>query len=503
MPSNVEETKPSTAAAVPDAKLGACKGDHRFQMDDTTALTESDSHGRRGRVRLYLAVSSACMAALSFGLTLSYSSPALPDIRRRMPFSDSQGDWFGSLVTIGALFGGLAGGQLVNRIGRKDTILFAALGFVLGFLLIEMLPNPGLMFAGRALTGFSTGITALVVPVFVSEVSPAHIRGILNTICTIAVTSGVLLAYVLGKWLDYRWLATACMVPTVINVLTMPEVAESPRWLFHSGRSEEAMRSLQFYEGDGAKESFEMLQSHSSVPEAFSLAAFKLPYVYKPFLCVLLGMFLQQFSGISIVLFYTQDIFETAGSTIASADSAIIVGVVQVACGVLATLLIDRLGRKILLLFSCSVSCLSLVTLGAFYHLKDSVGPSFVAAYGWLPLLALCVYMLGYSVGLGPLPWMLMGEMLPPNIKGFATGISTAFNFGCGALILREYHSAMYLLGNDGLYWFYGANMALGFLLVLLFIPETKGKTLEEIEVSFGKTRQPAMPRATSDSVNA
>ncbi|EEC15128.1 sugar transporter, putative, partial [Ixodes scapularis] len=226
----------------------------------------------------------------------------------------------------------------------------------------------------------------------------------------------------------------------------MPEVAESPRWLFQSGRSEEAMRSLQFYEGDGAKESFEMLQSHSSVPEAFSLAAFKLPYVYKPFLCVLLGMFLQQFSGISIVLFYTQDIFETAGSTIASADSAIIVGMVQVACGVLATLLIDRLGRKILLLFSCSVSCLSLVTLGAFYHLKDS---------------------------------------------GFATGISTAFNFGCGALILREYHSTMYLLGNDGLYWFYGANMALGFLLVLLFIPETKGKTLEEIEVSFGKTRQP------------
>lgn len=472
-------------------------------MDDRSALTASDVHGRQGRVRLYLAVSSACMAALSFGLTLGYSSPALPDIRRRMPFSDSQGDWFGSLVTIGALFGGLAGGQLVNRIGRKDTILFAALGFVLGFLLIEMLPNPGVMFAGRALTGFSTGITALVVPVFVSEVSPAHIRGILNTVCTIAVTSGVLLAYILGKWLDYRWLATACMIPTVINVLTMPKVAESPRWLLQAGRSEEAMKSLQFYEGDDAKESFETLQSTSSVSESFSLADFKLPYVYKPFLCVLLGMYLQQFSGISIMLFYTQDIFETAGSTIESADSAIIVGVVQVACGLLATLLIDRLGRKMLLSFSCVVSCLSLVALGAFYNLKDSLGPSFVAAYGWLPLLALCAYMLGYSLGLGPLPWMLMGEMLPPKVKGFATGVSTAFNFGCGALIAREYHSMIYLFGNDGLYWFYASNMSVGFVLVQLFIPETKGKTLEEIEVLFGKTRQSAMPREALESINA
>ncbi|CAN7940781.1 unnamed protein product, partial [Ixodes hexagonus] len=441
-----------------------------------------------GRLRLYLALSSACMAALSFGLTLGYSSPALPDIRRRMAFSDSQEDLFGSLVNIGALFGGLAGGgQLVNKIGRKDTILLAGLGFVLGFLLIEMLPVPGLMFAGRALTGFSAGITALVLTIFVSEVSPAHIRGILNTVCAIAITSGVLMANVLGKWLGYRWLATACMVPTVLNVLTMPKVAESPRWLFQEGRVGEAMRSLQFYEGADAEESFEALRSSSSTSVKLSLAHFKLPQAYKSFLCVLLGMYLQQFSGITIMLYYTREIFKTAGSTIESADSAIIVGVVQVTTVLLTTFLVDRLGRKMLLLFSCGVTCLSLAALGAFYHLKDNLGPSFVATYGWLPLIALCTYMMGYSMGLGPQPWTLMGEMLPLNIKGFATGILTAFSFGCGALISREYHAMIQFLGNDGLYWFYGAHMALGFVLVLLFIPETKGKTLEEIEVSFGR----------------
>ncbi|KAK8782670.1 hypothetical protein V5799_015989 [Amblyomma americanum] len=465
----------------------------RLQMEDRRALTAPDEDRSPWRGPLLLAVGSACMGASSFGLTLSYSSPALPDIRRRMPFSDNQGDWFGSLVTLGALFGGLAGGQLVNGIGRKDTIIFSSLGFVLGFLLIEVSPQPMVMFVGRFLTGFSTGTTALVVPVFISEVSPPQIRGVLNTMCTIAVTSGVLMAYVLGKWLDYQWLATACMVPSVLMVLSMPFMADSPRWLLQAGRSEEALKALEFYEGaERAREEFDSLQASGSVVEAFSFADFKLPYIYKPFLCVLLGMFLQQFSGISIMLFYTQDIFESAGSTIESTDCTIIVGVVQVASGFLSTLLIERLGRKILLLASCFVSSISLVLLGISYHFKDLQGQDFLASYGWLPLLALCGFMVGYSVGLGPLPWMLMGEMLPLRVKGFATGVSTAFNFGCGALIAREYHSTMNLLGNDGIYWFYAAAMALGFVLVLMFIPETRGKTLEEIEVQFGKSANSA-----------
>lgn len=471
-------------------------------MEDTEALTASRDRGPH-RARLYLALTSACMASLSFGLTLSYSSPALPDIRRKMPFNNSQGDWFGSLVTIGALFGGLAGGQLVNRIGRKDTILFSSLGFVFGFLLIEMVPIPAVMFMGRALTGFSTGITALAVPVFISEVSPPDIRGILNTVNTIAVTSGVLLAYVMGKWLDYQWLSTACMIPTVFVVLSMPKISESPRWLLQVGRNVEALKAFHFYEGEGAKEDFESIQASSDVTEKFSFAALKLPYVYKAFLCVLLSMFLQQFSGISIMLFFTQDIFQSAGSTIAPADSAIIVGVVQVACGFLATLLIERLGRKVLLLVSCFVASLSLVLLGVFYHLSHSLGHAFVVSYGWLPLFSLCLYFFGYSIGLGPLPWNLMGEMLPLRVKGFATGICTAFNFGCGALIAREYHSTMYLLGEDGIYWFYGAVMALGFVLVLIFIPETKGKTLEEIEVLFGKTSVSGTFRETPESARA
>ncbi|KAL3196704.1 hypothetical protein MRX96_045105 [Rhipicephalus microplus] len=339
-----------------------------------------------------------------------------PDIRRRMPFSDNQGDWFGSLVTLGALFGGLVGGQLLSRLGRKDTIIFSSLGFAIGFLLIEATSLPIVMFLGRFLTGVSTGITAVALPVFVSE--PA-------------------------------------LCPPLVVVISMPFVADSPRWLIHAGRSEEALKALKFYEGeDRAREEFESLQAASTADEKFSLAEFKLPYVYKPFLCVLLGMFLQQFSGISIMLLYTQDIFESAGSTIESTDCTIIVGVVQVASGFMATLAIDRLGRKILLLVSCFVSSISLVLLGISYHFKDTQGQVFLASYGWLPLLALCGFMVGYSVGLGPLP---------------------------------EYHSTMRLLGNDGIYWFYGTVMALGFVLVLIFIPETRGKTLEEIEVQFGK----------------
>ncbi|XP_064471394.1 facilitated trehalose transporter Tret1-like [Ornithodoros turicata] len=439
------------------------------------------------KTRLYLAACSAFMSSISFGLTLSYSSPALPNIRQKIPISDSQNDWFGSLLSIGAALGGLAGGQLMNFVGRRGAMLFAALVYVVGFLLIEATLLIEVMFVGRLLTGIATGISAVVVPVFLSEVSPPDIRGVINTLGTVAVTSGVLLDFVFGKWLDFQWLAVACMVPSVILVFSMPFVAETPRWLLQTGKSEEAIAALRFYQGHDVKKEFDALSINVSNVEKFVIGEFKQPYIYKPFLITLLGMFLQQFSGIIIMLYYAQDIFTTAGSTIDAALSSIIIGVVQVASVLVTVCLTDRLGRKALMLISTLVSCVSLIVMGLFYHLKEIHGHSFVTSYGWLPLAALCLFMFGYSVGLGPLPWLLMGEMLPLRIKGFATGFATAFNFSCSAIIAREYHSMIIELGNDGIYWFYAGFMLVGFVLVLVFQPETKGKTLEEIEALFGR----------------
>ncbi|EEC05675.1 Slc2A8 protein, putative [Ixodes scapularis] len=156
-----------------------------------------------------------------------------------------------------------------------------------------------------------------------------------------------------------------------------------------------------------------------------------------------------------------------------------------------AAVLTDRLGRRILLLISLAVSGLSLAAVGAFYHfrqIRDEV--SFAQSFGWLPLASLCVFFLGFSVGLRPLAYILMGEMLPLRIRSFAAGTLMCFFYACATLTTKEYHDMLTFFGQDGLFWFYGSIMAAGFVVVMVVLPETKGKSLEEIEQLFGKKQE-------------
>ncbi|XP_065307316.1 facilitated trehalose transporter Tret1-like isoform X2 [Dermacentor albipictus] len=458
----------------------------RWPWTSTSCNEDSD-----GRLHIFLAELAAVLGATSYGLSVGYSSPALPDMRQRMPLTESQSSWFGSLLNIGALVGGLLGGQSIRYLGRRYTLLLSAVFHIAGWILIATGTAVWMLLLGRTLTGLATGVVALTVPVFVSEVSPKEIRGFLDTVCTMAITFGILMAYVMGKWLHYDVLAAASIIPAVAMTIVLPMLAGSPRWLLQVGRHDSALRALQFYRGpDVAVEFGAMHEAVTADAESpLTLAELARPWVYKPFLCTLCAFFLQQFSGIVVMLFYTHDIFATAGTGLSAADSTIVVGAVQVVCVGLATQLTDRLGRRPLMLISLAVSGVSLVVLGCFYHYKRTLGPSFVHSYGWLPLFSLCLYFLGFSVGLSPLPSILMGEMLPLRLKAVATSFLISFYFLCGTLIAKEYNDMLVLVGEDGVYWFYAGFMAVGFVLTAAFLPETKGKTLEEIEEIFGSHR--------------
>ncbi|XP_077525451.1 facilitated trehalose transporter Tret1-like isoform X2 [Amblyomma americanum] len=453
----------------------------------TSGSVNEESQGRR---HLIVAEVAAVLGAMSYGLSVGYSAPALPDMRKRMHFTDDESGWFGSLLNIGALVGGLIGGQSIRYLGRRYTLVASAAIHITGWVLIATGFAPWMLLLGRVLTGLATGAVALTVPVFVSEVSPKEIRGLLDTICTMAITFGILMAYVMGKWLPYELLAAASIVPAVAMAIILPLLAGSPRWLLQVGRHGSALRALQFYRGPDVAQEFEAMHQAvtmaANAESSLTVAELMRPWVYKPFLCTLGALFLQQFSGIVVMLFYTQDIFAAAGTSLSAADSAIIVGAAQVLFVGLATRLTDRLGRRPLLLFSLAVSSISLIILGCFYHFKRTLGPSFVHSYGWLPLFSLCLYFLGFSVGLSPLPSILMGEMLPLRVKGLATSMLICFYFTCGTIIAKEYNDMLSAFGEDGVYWFFASFMVVGFLVVAAFLPETKGKTLEEIEEMFG-----------------
>ncbi|XP_064471405.1 facilitated trehalose transporter Tret1-like isoform X2 [Ornithodoros turicata] len=467
---------------------------HSVHIDEKPATIASHLHelqakNAAARRRVIQSVCMLYLGSLSFGITAVYSAPALPDIRKNMEFSKDSGDWFGSVLNIGGVLGAIFAGYMINRVGRKRTIMMSMLCFVFGWTCV-MLGGHAVMllFVGRCLSGFAVGIIALTLPVFISEISPPDIRGQLNSASVAVLHAGILVVFVLGKWLGYVALAGVSMIPVALLIPCLYFIKESPTWLLEKERKSEAVESLHFYVGPNITDDMCKLQAKISTGEQFTFSELKLPYIYKPFLCTLLAMFLQQFSGVAILLYFAHDIFEASGSTMSSSDCAITVGLVQVFTVMLSTFLTDRLGRKILFLASVTISSLSLLALGLCFYFKKVQGEAFVSTFGWAPVLAVSVYFFGYSLGLGGLPWVLLGEVLPQRVKGFATGFCTAFNFATGFVVVKEFQDFLHFFGSEGIYWFYSAILGLGFVLFLFFVPETKGKTLEEIEELFGKT---------------
>ncbi|XP_077563108.1 facilitated trehalose transporter Tret1-like [Haemaphysalis longicornis] len=445
-----------------------------------------------GRRRLYLAVAATYAVTLSTGLTCGYSSPALPDIRRTLNITEDDAAWFGSLVLPGGIIVGLLSGQLLGLIGRRGTLISAAAWFTSGWLCLAFGYSTPLLLAGRFLTGGGMAAASLASTVFVSEVAPANLRGLLNTGCNFSLSLGILLIYVLGKWLVYNWLAAACLVPALISgAAFLFYVRESPQWLLQKGRRKEAIAAMQFYRGPRIENEFGALETASANFPGLSLADVGQPYIYKPFLCSLLPLFMQQASAINILIFYSQDVFEQAGASMAPEDCTMIVGGVLTTIFLVATLLADRAGRKLLFVISSAVAVAGLVALGLCFHYKEVHGQEFLANYGWLPLLSIAVYFTGYSLGLGPLPFVFVGELIPLRAKGIASGLCTASLYTFGFLATHWYTDLQHALGTAGTYWMYASILAVAFVFFVLFVPETKGKSLEEIEQLFGTVANP------------
>lgn len=201
-------------------------------------------------------------------------------------------------------------------------------------------------------------------------------------------------------------------------------------------------------------------------------------------------MLVQQLSGINAVIFYTVDIFKLSGSSIDGNLSTIIVGVVNFISTILANGLIDKLGRKILLYISDVAMIFSLFCLGTFFYIKSLSDPensenewnSTVESVSWLPLLSFMVYVVAFSLGWGPIPWLFMGEALPAKIRGPAASLVTAFNWGCTFIVTKTFPGMIETMGPYGVFYLFGVIMVFGLFFSIFFVPETKGKTLEEIE---------------------
>lgn len=198
----------------------------------------------------------------------------------------------------------------------------------------------------------------------------------------------------------------------------------------------------------------------------------------------LLLMFFQQFSGINAVIFYTVPIFQSAGSTMDPAICGIVVGVVQVLMTFVSAVLIDKAGRRILLLQSSFIMGSCLVVLGVYFKLQNDKAD--VSGIGWLPLASVVLFIISFSLGFGPIPWMMMGELCAPDVKGLASALAVMFNWTLVFLVTKTFGTMQEMIGSDWTFWFFGFWMAICTLYVFIKVPETKGKTNAEIQALLG-----------------
>uniref|UniRef100_A0A5F9DM63 Solute carrier family 2 member 8 n=1 Tax=Oryctolagus cuniculus TaxID=9986 RepID=A0A5F9DM63_RABIT len=318
------------------------------------------------------------------------------------------------------------------------------------------------------------------------------------------VVTGILLAYLAGWVLEWRWLAVLGCMPPTLMLLLMSCVPETPRFLLAQHRRQEAMAALRFLWG--SEQGWEE-PPIAAERQGFQLAMLRRPGIYKPFVIGVSLMAFQQLSGVNAVMFYAETIFEEAKFKDSSLAS-VVVGLIQVLFTALAALIMDRAGRRLLLTLSGVIMVFSTSAFGAYFKLAqggpgnsshvdllapvstEPIDPS--VGLAWLAVGSMCLFIAGFAVGWGPIPWLLMSEIFPLHVKGVATGVCVLTNWLMAFLVTKEFSSVMEALQPYGAFWLASAFCIFGVLFTLFCVPETKGKTLEQITAHFeGRCQDP------------
>lgn len=390
----------------------------------------------------------------------------------------------------GAAAGALLGGRLADLFGRRTLLIITALIFAAGAVLCAAATSATILFVGRIIVGLGIGLSSGTVPVYISEVSPPDARGWTVSLFQLSITVGILLAYLVDYAFaasqGWRWMFGLAVIPAAIFALGMFFLPESPRWLVRRGRQETARAILSRIrdtpdvdsELQEIDRSFKEAQEHGNWRDLLSPAL-------RPALIVGIGLaILQQITGINTVIYYAPKIIQSAG--ISSASGAILttagIGTVNVLMTIVSMWLIDRIGRRPLLLTGIAGMIVTLGVLGWAFH---SASPS--GALSWLAVISIMVYVASFAISLGPIFWLLIAEIYPLKVRSSSEGLAATFNWGSNLIVSLTFLTLLTEIGATRTFWLYGLFAIGAWIFSYYLVPETKGHTLEQIEAFWRK----------------
>ena len=448
----------------------------------------SEESARRARRNVVLTAAIAGLGGLLFGYDTGVIAGALLFIKGDFHLGSFAQGLVVAAVPIGAVFGAAYAGPAADRYGRRLMILVAAGVFILGALASAAAPGVEVLVIARIVIGIAIGLASAAAPVYISEVAPPESRGRLVSFFQLAVTIGILVAYLIGLAFDgiegWRWMLGLGCVPALGLAFGMVRMPQSPRWLVMTGDDFAARATLAKIRVDDPdtidREIEEIKESIDEKPGAWSEL---LQPVVKAALVVGVGLaILQQVTGINTVIYYAPTIVEFTGvnSSAGSILAAVGVGVINVAFTILALRLLDRAGRRTLLMIGVSGMVISLFALGAAFTGNASSTLASVVA-----IASLMVYVASFAISLGPIFWLLNAEIYPLGVRSKAAGVGTMANWTFNFIVSLTFLLLIEALGKSGAFWFYGAIGILTLVFCWKLVPETKGKHLEEIQAYF------------------
>ena len=448
----------------------------------------SEASARRARRNVVLTAAIAGLGGLLFGYDTGVIAGALLFIKTDFGLGSFAQGLVVAAVPIGAIAGAAIAGPAADKYGRRLMILIAAGVFIVGALGSAAAPGLGVLVVSRIVIGIAIGLASAAAPVYISEVAPPESRGRLVSFFQLAVTIGILVAYLVGLAFDgiegWRWMLGLGCVPALGLAFGMIRMPQSPRWLVMTGDDFAARATLAKIRVDDPdtidRELEEIKETLDEKPGSWSEL---LQPVVKAALVVGVGLaILQQVTGINTVIYYAPTIVEFTGvnSSAGSILAAVGVGVINVAMTLVAIKLLDSSGRRKLLMVGVSGMVVSLFLLGLAFLGGGSSTLASIVAIG-----SLMAYVASFAISLGPIFWLLNAEIYPLNVRSKAAGIGTMANWTFNFIVSLTFLLLIEALGRTGAFWFYGVIGILTLIFCWKLVPETKGKRLEDIQAYF------------------